>query len=97
MSEGDPGGSVPPRDAADRDAHLAGSSCRGAGVRTSPEDRCRNTSRPPVRVGDPVEFFAVEKRENLATEAETLPPFLATAVNIFRSSNLTFANYRIMF
>ncbi|TNN75939.1 hypothetical protein EYF80_013909 [Liparis tanakae] len=55
-AEGDPRGSAPAWEEADRDTVLADSSCQGVGVRTSPEDRCRDTSRAPVRLRVPVEF-----------------------------------------
>lgn len=85
-TEGEPSGSVPPWEAADRDTDLADSSTQGDGVR-SPDNRCREEACPAVRLRVLVEFLTVEKRDNLATGTETFLPVLrqeqAADVNIF--------------
>lgn len=65
-TEGEPRGSVPPWEAADRDTDLAVTplgSCQGVGVR-SLDDRCRDKSCTPVRLRVLGEFFTVENRDN---------------------------------
>lgn len=90
--EGEPRGSAPPWEAADRDTDLADSSCQGVGVR-SPDNRCRDKSCTAVTLRVVVDFLTVENRDNLATGAETFLPFRiheqATEVNIFNDFNLS--------